>query len=165
MYSIDQMRDVLMTHYEYSLDDLPTSLGGLFDPTIDGENRYQTCLSTVTNSQSICYSFYSLDHQPITTKATSNILFFNQDHHFHNQNQDSGAMATSSTSTTVSTPSLLAIVALRRNPESSQIRSRKRESSSSTDSEKRRRSNESLIEEEPPTVKSGNYIPQEICSE
>lgn len=156
MHSPDQMREILTNQYNYSLENIPISLGGLFDPTIDGDNRYQTCFSTVTNSQSICYPYYSLDYQPITTKSSSNILFFNTDHHHHhntnnNQNQD--------------TTSLVAIVALRRNnPESSSShpRTRKRESSTSSDSEKRRRSNGSLIEEEPFAINSLTYIPQEI---
>ncbi|CAM4927881.1 unnamed protein product [Rotaria socialis] len=169
MHSADQMRDVLITHYGYSLNDLPTSLGGSFDAIIDGDNRYQTCLSTIMDSQSICHSYYSLDYQPVTAKPTSNILFFNTDHYHHNQNQDATSSQTP-TASVVSSPSksLVAIVQLRRNHDlsasSSQIRGRKRESSSSTDSEKRRRSNESLIEEEPPKMRSLIYIPQEISS-
>ncbi|CAF0931924.1 unnamed protein product [Rotaria sordida] len=165
MYTSDQMRDVLITHYNYSLDDIPISLGGSLDPTLNGNNRYQTCLSTVTNSQSICHSYYSLDYQPKTT--TSNILFFNTDHHHHHhQNQDTSSTL-SSTITTTSPKSLVAIVALRRNHESSsssssQIRVRKRESSSSSDTDKRLRSNENSIEEESPIIKPLTYIPQEI---
>jgi hypothetical protein len=159
MHSPDQMREILINQYNYSLNHIPISLGGLFDPTIDGDNRYQTCVSTVTNSQSICYPYYSLDYQPITTKSSSNILFFNTDYH-HHHNQDT-------TASTISSPtSLVAIVALRRNPESSSHpRTRKRESSSSSDSEKRRRSNGSLIEEEPFPINSMTYIPQEITFE
>ncbi|CAF4025053.1 unnamed protein product, partial [Rotaria magnacalcarata] len=171
MHSADQMRDVLVTHYGYSLNDLPTSLGGSFDAIIDGDNRYQTCLSAIMDSQSICHSYYSLDYQPVTAKPTSNILFFNADHYHHNQSQNQDATSSqTSTASVVSSPSrsLVAIVQLRRNHDSSasssQIRVRKRESSSSTDSEKRRRSNESLIEEEPPTMRSLVYIPQEISS-
>jgi len=158
MHSPDQMREILINQYNYSLNHIPISLGGLFDPTIDGDNRYQTCVSTVTNSQSICYPYYSLDYQPITTKSSSNILFFNTDYHHHNQD---------TTASTISSPtSLVAIVALRRNPESSSHpRTRKRESSSSSDSEKRRRSNGSLIEEEPFPINSMTYIPQEITFE
>jgi hypothetical protein len=161
MYTPDQMREVLTTQYNYPLDDIPITLGGLFDPTLNGEIRYQTCFSTVTNSQSISYPYYSLDHQPITTKSSSNILFFNPDHHHHHhQNQET-------TATTPTSPtSLVAIVALRRHHDSSsRNRVQKRESSSSNDSEKRRRSNESLIEEELPSFNPFSYIPQEISFE
>jgi hypothetical protein len=160
MHSPDQMRDILTNQYNYSLDNIPVSLSGSSDPTIDGDNRYQICFSTVTNSQSICYPYYSLDFQSITPKSSSNILFFNTDHHHHNNNQNQDAAGSSPTS-------LVAIVALRRNnPESSSHpRTRKRESSSSSDSEKRRRSNGSLIEEEPFGINSLTYIPQEITFE
>ena len=162
MCSSDQLREYLINEFKYSMEDIPLSLGGLTDPTIDGDTRYQHCLATVTNPQSICSSYYSVDCQPVTSKSSSNILFFNADHHHHNQhsNQD----------TTVATPSLVAIVALRRNPDGSQSRIRKRESSSSTDSEKRRRSNGSPIEEEEQVTSPFlndllNYIPQEISLE
>ena len=153
MQSPDQMRDILTNQCNYPVENVPVSLGGLSDPAMDSHNRYQTCLSTVTNPQSICYPYYSVDYQPNTTKSSSNILFFNPDHHHHNnQNQDT---------TPTSPTSLVAIVALRRNnAESSRIR--KRESSSSSDSEKRRRSNGSIIEEEPSAINSLTYIPQEI---
>ncbi|CAF0939529.1 unnamed protein product [Adineta steineri] len=175
MYTPDQMRDVLLSQYGHSLDDIPITLGGLFDPSANGDNRYQICLSSVTNSQSICFPYYSLDYQPITTKSTSNILFFNTDHHhLHHQNQNQDTLLTlptpSSSSTTKTTspqPALVAIVALRRNHETtSHVRVRKRESSSSSDSEKRRRgSNESLIEEKSTTLNLLSYIPHEIPSE
>lgn len=162
MCSPDQLREHLINEFNYSMEDLPVTIGGLSDPTIDGDSRYQHCLSTVTNPQSICYPYYSVDCQPITSKSSSNILFFNADHHHHNQhsNQD----------TTVTTPSLVAIVALRRNPDGSHSRIRKRESSSSTDSDKRRRSNGSPIEEEEQTALSFlddplGSIPQEISFE
>jgi len=166
MYTPDQMREVLINQYGYSLNDIPISLGGLCDPTVDGDIRYQTCLSTVTNSQSICYPYYSLDYQSITTKSSSNILFFNTDHHHHHHKNEEPS---SSTTTTSSSPtSLVAIVALKRNHESSsssQSRVPKRESSSSNDSEKRRRSNDSLIEEKPSSLNPLTYIPQEISFE
>jgi hypothetical protein len=158
MSTPDQMREVLTNQYGYLLESIPLSLGGLLDPTLNGDSRYQMCLAIVTNSESICYSYYSPDYQPITAKSTSNILFFNTDHH-HQQKQDTTSSST--TPRTSSPTSLVAIVALRRNHES-QARVRKRESSSSTDSEKRRRSNDSIIEEEPPTINSLTYIPQEI---
>ncbi|CAF2391402.1 unnamed protein product [Rotaria sp. Silwood2] len=169
MYTPDQMRDVLITHYGYLLDDVPISLGGSLNPTLSGNTRYQTCLSTVNDSQSICHSYYSLDCQPITTKTTSSIKFIKTDYH-HHQNQDTASILSSTTtaSTTTSPRSLVAIVTLRRHHESSsssQVRVRKRESSSSSNSDKRRRSNESLIEEEPPIMKSLTYIPQEISIE
>jgi hypothetical protein len=115
MYTPDQMREVLTTQYNYPLDDIPITLGGLFDPTVNGEIRYQTCFSTVTNSQSISNPYYSLDHQPITTKSSSNILFFNPDHHHHHHHQNQETTATTPTSPT----SLVAIVALRRHHDSS----------------------------------------------
>lgn len=162
MCSPDQLREYLINELKYPMEDIPLSIGGLSDPTIDGDTRYQHCLATVTNPQSICSLYYSMDCQPITSKSSSNILFFNADHHHHNQhsNQD----------TTVATPSLVAIVALRRNPDGSQSRIRKRESSSSTDSEKRRRSNGSPIEEEEQATSHFlndplSYIPQEISFE
>lgn len=163
MCSPDQLREYLINELKYPMEDIPLSIGGLSDPTIDGDTRYQHCLATVTNPQSICSLYYSMDCQPITSKSSSNILFFNADHHHHNNqhsNQD----------TTVATPSLVAIVALRRNPDGSQSRIRKRESSSSTDSEKRRRSNGSPIEEEEQATSHFlndqlSYIPQEISFE
>jgi hypothetical protein len=164
MYTPDQMREVLTNQYGYSLNDIPVSLGGLCDPTINGDIRYETCLSTVTNSQSICYQYYSLDYQPIAIKSSSNILFFNPDHHHHHQNQDTSS--TTTTTTTASPPKLVAVVALRRHHESSsQVRVQKRESSSSSDSEKRRRSNENYLEEEPSSIHPLTYIPQEISFE
>ena len=161
MYTPEQMLDVLTTHYGYSLDDLPISLGGSHNQTFNNHNHYQECLSTVTDPRSICYPYYTLDTRPLTAKPTSNILFFNTDHH-HKKKETS---STSAATTTSSSTSLVAIVALRRNHDSSstQVRARKRESSSSTDDgEKRRRSNESLIEEEPPISNALTYIPQEI---
>lgn len=132
MLKTDQMREYLSTQYAYSLENIPVTLGGSFDPTLNGQERYRTCHAIVTNPQSICSPFYSLEYQPITTKSSSNILFFNTDHH-----------------QTETSKSLVAIVALRRNQDSSSTGNRpvKRESSPSTDSEKRRRSNESLTEE------------------
>jgi hypothetical protein len=73
LYSVDQMREYLATQYGYSLDNIPYSLGGTFDPVISGNIRYQICLSKVTNNQSICYPYYSPDYQPIPTKSISNI--------------------------------------------------------------------------------------------
>jgi hypothetical protein len=67
------MREYLATQYGYSLDNIPYSLGGTFDPVISGNIRYQICLSKVTNNQSICYPYYSPDYQPIPTKSISNI--------------------------------------------------------------------------------------------
>jgi hypothetical protein len=137
------MRDYLIAEYGYSLDAIPISLGGTFDPIVSGNIRYQICLSKVTNSQSICSPYYSSDNQTLTRKSSSNILYYKQE-----------KSIVSSTTTGISSPSsLLALVSLRRDYESpSQIRIRKRESSSSFDNDKRRRSNESLIEEEPPTI-------------
>ena len=83
MLTVDQMRDRLSTQYGYSPDTIPISLGGSFDPTVHGRNRYEKCLEKVTNPQSICHSYYSLTYQPFTTKSSSNILFFNPDHHHH----------------------------------------------------------------------------------
>jgi len=164
MYTPDQMREVLINQYGYTLDDIPLSLGGLCDPTIDGDIRFQTCLSTVTNPQSICYSYYSLEYQPITTKSSSNILFFNTDHHSHHPQKQETSSSTATTTTTSSPTSLVAIVALRRHHDSSSqaARAPKRESSSSSDSEKRLRSNDSPIEEDPTCINLLTYIPQEI---
>jgi hypothetical protein len=158
LYSVDQMRDYLITQYGYSLDNIPISLGGSFDPVLSSNIRHQQCLSKVTNSQSICYSYYSPHYQPLTTKSPSNILFYNTDHH----NQDKSVAST----TVSTTPSLVAIVALRRhNESSSQLRVRKRESSSSSDNDKRHRSNESLIEEESPINNSSSYLRKENFDE
>ncbi|UJR35814.1 hypothetical protein I4U23_028562 [Adineta vaga] len=171
MSTPDQMREFLQTQYNYSLEDIPITLGGTYDPAYHGDNRYQICLSTVTNSQSICFSYYSIDCQQNPTKTTSNILFFNTDHHHHHhhshQNQDAINTIPSLATTKTTSPqtSLVAIVALRRHHESaSHVRVRKRESSSSSDGEKRKRgSNESLLEEEEPSsiITSQSSIPQE----
>jgi hypothetical protein len=80
LYSVDQMREYLTTQYGYSSDNIPISLGGTFDPILSGHIRYQICSSKVTNNQSICYPYYSRDYQPLTTKSTSNILFFHIKH-------------------------------------------------------------------------------------
>lgn len=150
MLTVDQMRDHLSTQFGYSPDNIPRSLGGLFDPTVHGRSRYEKCLEKVTNTQSICHPYYSLTPQAFRNKSSSNILFFNSDHPHHHHHPDSSKGAIPSASTQHSSPnSLVAIVALRRTHESaSDARVRKRESSSSSDSEKRRRSNESLIEED-----------------
>jgi hypothetical protein len=163
MYTPDQIRECLTTQYGYSLDSIPISFGGSFDPVLDGDTRCENCLLIVKNPQSICYPYYSADCQPATTKPTRNILFFNTEH----QDGKKSIVSSSTTTTTNSQASLVAIVALRRHHDSSsQIRVRKRESStSSSDSEKRRRSNDSLIEEEPRVVTSLTYIPTEIFTE
>jgi hypothetical protein len=157
------MREYLTTQYGYSLDTIPISLGGTFDPILSGNIHYQICLSKVTNSQSICYPYYSLDNQLLTTKSSNhNILFDNNDHH----NQEKSIV--SSTTTAMPSPSsLLALVSFRRDYESpSEIRIRKRESSSSIDNDKRRRSNESLIDEESPTVNTtSSLLQKEIFDE
>ncbi|CAF1611203.1 unnamed protein product [Adineta ricciae] len=166
MCTPEQMREFLQNHSNYSLENIPIALGGLYDPAHHGDNRYQICLSTVTNSQSICFPYYSLDSQ---TKSTSNILFFNPDHHHAHKNQDTTNTTPSSSTTKTTSPqaSLVAIVALRRHRDStSHVRTRKRESSSSSDGEKRKRgSNESLLEEEPPVIASQLPIPQDISLE
>lgn len=133
MFSKDQMKEYLSTQYGYSLENIPLTLGGSFEPTTVGEERYKSCYTTVKDSRSACSSYYTLEHQPINPKSSSNILYFNTDHHHSDASK-----------------SLVAIVALRRNHDvssSGMNRPQKRESSASSDSEKRRRSNESLIEE------------------
>ncbi len=158
LFSSDEMREYLTTQYGYSLDTIPVSLGGTFDPILTGNIRYQICLSKVTNSQSICYPYYSLDNQSLTRKSLNNILYYNTDYH----NQEKSIV--SSTTTAMASPSsLLALVSLRRHYESpSQLRIRKRESSSPADNDKRRRSNESLIEEE---ESSSSLLQKEIFDE
>ena len=141
VYSAEQMREYLTTQCSYTPESIPTAIGGLLDPIVHGEARYQTCSSIVTDPHSTCSCYYSTEYQPLASKSSSNTLFFNDDH------QHNGHESVKSENSSV-TASLLALVALRRNPGStSQVRARKRESSSSSDSEKRRRSNESLIEE------------------
>lgn len=155
------MREVLINQYGYSLNDIPVSLGGSCDPTADADVRYQACLSTVTNSQSICYPYYTQEYQAPTTRSNRNILFLNTDHHpHHHSNQETSSLTSPST---VSSPNkIFAIVTLRKNHDSSQTSARKRESSSSNDSEKRHRTNDSIIEEEPSPLNPLTIIPQEI---
>lgn len=138
------MRDYLTEQCGFSLDIVPISLGGTFDPIPTGPIRYQMCLSKVTNNQSICYPYYTQEKQLLTKKSSSNILYYNTDHN----NQDK-SIASSATTAMSSPSSLLAFVSLKRNSQSpSQMRTRKRESSSSFDYDKRQRSNESLIDDE-----------------
>jgi len=156
------MREYLTSEYGYSLDTIPISLGGTFDPVISGNIRYQMCLTKVTNNQSICYSYYTLDNQPIRRKSPNNILFYNTDH----SNKEK-SIVSSATISMPSPSSLLALISLRRNHDSpSQIRLRKRESSSPTDYDKRQRSNESLIEEEePPAANTSALLREENIDE
>ncbi|CAF5171737.1 unnamed protein product, partial [Rotaria sp. Silwood1] len=89
------------------------------------------CLSKVTNNHSICYSYYSLDYQPMTTKSTNDNFLFDSGHY----NQDKSIIS-SKTITTPSPSSLVRLVSSKRNNESllsSQVRMRKRESSLSND--------------------------------
>ncbi|CAF4516486.1 unnamed protein product [Rotaria sp. Silwood1] len=149
-FTVDQIRECLTTQYGYSLDNIPISLSGTYDPTVTGHTRYQMCLSKVTNNHSICYSYYSLDYQPMTTKSTNDNFLFDSGHY----NQDKSIIS-SKTITTPSPSSLVRLVSSKRNNESllsSQVRMRKRESSLSNDHDKRRRSNDSLIEEESLTM-------------
>ncbi|CAF2520202.1 unnamed protein product [Rotaria sp. Silwood2] len=160
-FTVDQIRECLTTEYGYSLDNIPISLGGTYDPIINGEIRYQMCLSKVTNTHSICYPYYSLDYQPMTTKSTNDNFLLDSGHCYQDK-----SIVSLKTTTTPSPSSLVRLVSSRRNYESSSsslshIRMRKRESSLSNDHDKRRRSNESLIEEEPPTINLSSMSRQE----
>ncbi len=152
MCSTEQMCEHLITQFGYTLDNIPISLGGTFNPIDSGTVRYQICLSKVTNNQSICYPYYFSDYQPLTTKSTNNTVSFNTDY----QNQDK--LIPSPPATAMSSPSsFLAFVSLRRNKDiSAQVRIRKRESSSSSDTDKRSRSNEDLIEDESSLLRKEN---------
>ena len=149
MVNREEMKEYLSTQYAYEMENIPMTLGGSYDPTINGQERYKSCQEIVTNPQSICSPFYSLEYQPLTTKPSSNILFFNADHHPSD-----------------TTKSLVAIVALRRNQDASSTgnRPQKRESSPSTDSEKRRRSNESLAEEDETEVETAVGSPANFAA-
>ncbi|CAF4020965.1 unnamed protein product, partial [Rotaria sp. Silwood1] len=81
---------------------IPISLSGTYDPTITGHTRYQMCLSKVTNNHSICYSYYSLDYQPMTTKSTNDNFLFDSGHY----NQDKSIIS----SKTITTPSPSSLV-------------------------------------------------------
>ena len=132
MQTVDQMREYLINQYGYSSEDIPLSFGGSFDPSVHGHARYQTCLSVVTNSRSICSTYYSLDYQSTSkTKSMSSALFH------HSDRQESIAA------------SLLSFVSLDRTADKSvNNHPRKRESSASSDNEKRRRSNVNFLNEE-----------------
>jgi hypothetical protein len=149
------MREYLLNEYGYSLDTIPISLGGTFNPVISGNIRYQICLSRVTNNQSICYPYYTIDNQTMRRKSPNN----NDAHHRIKEKS-----VISSTKTSMPSPSsLFALFPLRRSSDSpAEIRLRKRESSSSTDFDKRQRSNESLIEEEESPV---NILREETINE
>lgn len=150
------MCECLTNEYGYSLDLVPLSLHGTYDPQSNATIRYETCLSTVTNSQSICYSYYSLDCQPMSTNSTND--------NFLPYGRPTSLLKTNSPHSTSS--SILRFVSARRSHESSsQNRMRKRESSSSSDNDKRQRSNESLIEEEMPSAKSSLRLRKENCDE
>ena len=138
------MCEYLTTQYGYSLDTIPQSLGGTFDPIVTGHIRYQMCLSKVTNNQSICSPYYSLDNPSLTKESSNQILYYNTDRH----NEEKSVVC--STTTAMPSPtSLLALVSLKRNHQSSsQMPIKKREPSLSIDHDKHRGSNESLIEEE-----------------
>lgn len=139
--------------YGYSSNVIPASLGGTFDPTLSDNIRYQICLSKVSNPQAMCSPYYSSEYQPVTTKNSGNMLYFNPDH--------DKSVSASRPKGSSSSSSLVAIVSLKSNQEtaslssSSHNRVHKRESSSSIDFDKRQRSSESLIEEESPV----NYRP------
>jgi hypothetical protein len=144
------MRDYLRKQYDYTLDSIPVSLGGTSDPDLNGYIRYQLCLSKVTNQQSMCYQYYSLDCQAMATKSANHIVFLTSD-------RDRSVLSPKFDG---HPSSLLAIVPLKGShdtislPLLSQMRAQKRESSSSIDHDKRQRSNESLIEEESPVIRS-----------
>lgn len=149
-YTVDQMCEYLTTQYGYALDSIPISLGGTLDPVLTGHDRYQTCLSKVTNNQSICSPYYCLDYQPFTIQSTNNNLHSDT----NNPNQNKSMIAFKAT-TVSSTPFMLKDVFYRHHDgQSSGIRLRKRESSASSDNDKRQRSNECHIEEELPIRKS-----------
>ncbi|UJR10206.1 hypothetical protein I4U23_014421 [Adineta vaga] len=155
LYSIDQMREYLINQYSYTLDNIPISLGGTFDPVDTGDVRYQICSSKVTDNQSICHAYYFTDYQPLTTKSSNNILIVNSD----NFNQEKPILSSSSSTTTTSS---LTLVSLRHlNDSSTKIRIRKRESSSSSDNDKRQRSNDNLSQEESPMINSSSSIRKE----
>ncbi|CAF4656988.1 unnamed protein product [Rotaria socialis] len=159
-YSADQMRHCLTNQYSYPLDSIPISLGGSYDPMLTGTVRYQMCLSTTSNPQSICYPYYCLNYQPMSIKPTNENLF--------TQDKSSVSPKTITTpSSSSSSASLLRFVSPKRRHESSssQSRMRKRESSSSSGNDKRKRSNESLIQEESPPMKSSLLLRKENCTD
>ncbi len=162
MCSTEQMCEHLITQFGYTLDNIPISLGGTFNPIDSGTVRYQICLSKVTNNQSICYPYYFSDYQPLTTKSTNNILSFNTDYQNHDKSIPSPPTAAMS-----SPSSFLAFVSLRRNKDiPSQVRIRKRESSSSSsDTDKRSRSNEDLIDDESSMFNSSSLLRKENVDE
>ena len=139
VYTADQIRDFLQNRFGYSLDVIPKSLGGTFDPIQTGSIRYQICQTKVTHSQSICSSYYQLESQS-NNKSTNHIVFFTMDaEKSRNRNSFSSSSPSSS--------SLMAIAAVKPSRQ-------KRGSSSSSDQDKRQRSNESLIEEDENEVSS-----------
>ncbi|CAF3767078.1 unnamed protein product [Rotaria magnacalcarata] len=158
-YSADQMCQCLAHQYSYPLDNIPISLGGSYDPMLTGTIRYQMCLSTASNPQSICYPYYCLSYQPTSIKPTNENLF--------NQDKFSVSSKTITTpSSSSSSSSLLRFVSPKRSHESSShSRMRKRESSLSSDNDKRKRSNESLIQEESPPTKSSLLLRKKNCAD
>jgi hypothetical protein len=118
-------------------------VGGTFDPSVNGHERYQHCRSVLLDSQSICHQYYLHDDPNERTSSIDDVLVANADNHKHNADSMRSIISWVSTS-------LVSIVTPLRSQElpSSETRPRKRESSSSSDSDKRRRSNENLLEED-----------------
>lgn len=137
LFSPEQMRDYLTTQSAYALDTIPISLGGTFDPLLNGNMRYQMCLAKVTNPQSICHSYYLLDNPSLTPKTLTNHANF------------SSIVSSTTTAMPSSPTSFLSFLSKKNNPQTPlQNQNRKRESPLTFDYEKRRRSNEDLIDEE-----------------
>lgn len=128
------MYQYLISQYGYSADIIPLSLGGTFNPIHTGHNRYQTCLTTVNNHQSICHLYYTSENLRSTISS------------LHNSDYSHGEKSiVSSATTSMPSSSSLALMSL---DGSYQSPTRKREPLTSMDNDKRQRSHENLIEED-----------------
>lgn len=137
IYSAEQMRQYLISQHGYSLDVIPLSLGGTFDPIQTGHHRYQTCLTKVSNPQSICHSYYITDNRPKSSLNNSSL---------HNSDFSQAEKSiVSSATTAMPSSSSLALMSLGGSHESP---ARKRESLTPMDYDKRQRSYENLIEDD-----------------
>lgn len=131
LFSPEQIHDYLTTQSGYSTATIPYSLGGAYDPSENGQTRYEMCLSKVTNPQSICHSYYILENMLLNTKSS--------------MNKNLSSIAPSTNTAMPSSPSSFLSFFSKRLQQSPQ---RKRHPPSAVDCDKRRRSNESLIEED-----------------
>jgi len=138
------MFDYLTAQSGYSIDTIPYSLGGTYDPAENGPIRYEMCLSKVTNPQSICHSYYLLENMLINTKTS--------------MNKNLLSIASSTNTAMPSSPtSFLSFLSKRISPNLQ----RKRHSPL----DKRRRSNESLIEEDEEEYSQHRTSPKENLDE